>query len=93
MTLWEQICRHPDAAVQRTSFGAEDSQMAGGTAHLPSDLVLQLLGCPLLSLAGCPALLLDMATFGTERAEGNVACTAATQLEVCKFIFSSALCC
>ena len=78
MALWEKICSCPAAAVQRASFGAGDSQTVRGMARLPSDLDLQRLGCPLLPVAGCPALLLDIATLGEERAERKVACTAAT---------------
>ena len=78
MALQEQTYSHPAAAVQRASFGAGASQTVRGTVCLPSDLGLQHLGCPLLSLAGCPALLLDVATLGAERAERNMASTAAT---------------
>lgn len=45
-----------------------------------SDLGLQHLGCPLLSLAGCPALLLDVAILGAERAEENTAFIATTPI-------------
>lgn len=80
MALREQIYSHPAAAVQRASFGAGTSQMARGMACLPPDLSLQHLRCPLLPLAGCPALLLDVDTLGAERAEGNVAFTTATPI-------------
>lgn len=78
MALQEQIYSCLATAGQRASFGAEASQTVRGTACLPSDLGLQHLGCPLLSLDGCPALLLGVAALGAERAEGNVASITAT---------------
>lgn len=77
MALWEQIYSPSAAVLQRGSSGSRASQ---GVRAVTSELGLQHLGYSLLSLAGCPALLLDAAILRAERAEENMAFTATTPI-------------